>query len=55
MAQNHVLSYVSCCVGQSENLICPAKSPWNEDAKIGIGLVSSSNTSGENQQNNFPK
>ena len=50
MAQNHVLSNVSCCVGQSENLNCSSESPWNEDAKIGIGLISSSNTSQENQQ-----
>ena len=55
MAQNHVLSNVSCCVGQSENLTCSSESPWNEDEKIGIGLISSSNTFGENQQNAFPK
>ena len=41
MVQNHVLSNVSCWVGRSENLICPSKSPWNEDAKIGIGLICS--------------
>ena len=55
MAQNHVLSNGSCCVGQSENLNCSSESPWNEDAKIGIGLISSSNTSQENQQNDFLK
>ena len=27
------------------------ESSWNEDVKIGIGFVSSSNTSRENQQN----
>ena len=55
MAQNHVLSHDSCCVRRSENLICSSESPWNEDAKIGIGLISSSNTSRENQQNVFTK
>ena len=55
MAQNHVLSNVSCCVGQSENLTCLSESTWNEDAKIGIELISSSNTSRENQQNDFLK
>ena len=32
-----------------------SESPWNEDAKIGIGLISNSNTSRENQQNVFTK
>ena len=50
MAQNHVLSNVSCCVGRNENLTYLSEIPWNEDAKIGIGLISSSNTSRENQQ-----
>ena len=31
----------------------PFESSWSEDAKIGIGFVSSSNTSQENQQNAF--
>ena len=31
------------------------ESPWNEDAKIGIGLICSSNTSREKQQNAFTK
>ena len=53
MAQNQVLYNVSCWVRQSENLICPSESPWNEDSKIGIGLFCSSNTSQENQQNVF--
>ena len=44
MAQNNVLSYVSCSVGQSKNLICSCESSWNEDAKIDIEFVSSSNT-----------
>ena len=34
--------------------MCSYESPWNEDAKIGIGSVSSSNTSRENEQNAFP-
>ena len=38
-----------------QNLIDSCESSWNEDAKIGIGFVSSSNTSRENQQNDFPK
>ena len=29
------------------------ESTWNEDAKVGIEFVSSSNTSRENQQNAF--
>ena len=32
-------------------MMCSYESPWNE---IGIGFVSSSNTSRENQQNAFP-
>ena len=55
MAQNHVLSNVSCCLDRSENLACSSECPWNEDAKIGIRLISSSNTSRENQQNVLPK
>ena len=55
MAQNHVLSDVSCCVGWSENLTCSSESPWNEDTKIGFGLISSSNTSREKQKNVFTK
>ena len=55
MGENYVLSNVSCCVGRSENLTCSSESPWNEDAKIGIGLISSSNTSRENQQIFLPK
>ena len=51
MAQNHVLSYVSCWVGRSNNLMSSCESSWNEDVKIGIGFVSSSNTCRENQQN----
>ena len=31
------------------------ESSWNEDAKIGIGFVSSSNTSRENEENVFTK
>ena len=27
MAQNHVLSNISCCVGQSDNLTCSSESP----------------------------
>ena len=50
MTQNHVLSNISCWVGRIENFICPSQSPWNEDAKIGFGLICSLNTSGENQQ-----
>ena len=38
-----------------KNLMCSYESPWNEDAKIGIGSVSSSNTSRENEQNAFPE
>ena len=41
MAQNHGLSYVSCFVGWSENLTGSCKRSRNEDAKIGIGFVSS--------------
>ena len=48
-------SNVSCWAGRSENLTCLSESPWNEDAKIGIGLISISNTSRENQQNVFTK
>ena len=55
MAQNHVLSNVSCWVGRSETLICPYESPLNEDEKIGIGLVCRSNTFRENQQKKFTK
>ena len=55
MAQNHVLSNVSCCIGWSENLTCSSERPWNEYAKICNGLISSSNTSRENQQNVFTK
>ena len=55
MAQIHVLSNVSWWVGRSENLIDPSESPWNEDAKIGIGLISRSNTSRENEKNVFTK
>ena len=55
MAQNHVLSCVSCCVGRSKNLICPSESPFKEEAKIGIGLISSSNNFRENQQKVFTK
>ena len=35
--------------------MCSYEIPWNEDAKIGIWFVSSSNTSRENRQNAFPK
>ena len=38
MAINHVLSCVSCLVGQSKNLIGSCENSWNEDAKIGMGL-----------------
>ena len=55
MAQNDVLSDVSCCVDRSENLTCSCESSWNENAKIGIGFVCSSNTSRENEQNALPK
>ena len=55
MAKNHVFSYVSCLVGRSKNLIGPCGRFWYEDAKIGIGFVSSSRTSRENEQNAFPK
>ena len=55
MVQNHVLSNVSCCVGRNENLTCSSESPWNEDTKIGFGLISSSNTSREKQKNVFTK
>ena len=34
MAQNHVLSNVSCCVGRSENLTFSYESPWNEDLRM---------------------
>ena len=34
---------------------CSCESSWNEDMKTGVGFVSSSNTSRENQQNVFPK
>ena len=47
MAQNHVLSYVSCLVGRCKNLLDSCESSWNEDAKIGIGFVSISSTSRE--------
>ena len=40
MAQNHVLSYVSCWVGRSTHMIGSCESSLNEDAKIGIGFVS---------------
>ena len=36
-------------------MISSFESSWNEDAKIGIGFVSSLNTSRENRQNAFPK
>ena len=55
IAQNHVLSNFSCWVGRSENLIGSSESPWNEDAKIGIGLTCSLNTSREKFQNVFTK
>ena len=55
MAQNHVLSYFSYWVDQSKNLIDLYKSSWNEDAKIGIGFVSSWNSCRENQPNAFSK
>ena len=55
MAINHVLSCVSCLVGQSKNLIGSCESSWNEDAKIGIGFVSCSSTSGENLKKSFLK
>ena len=55
MAQNHLLSNFSCCDSRSENLTCSSESPWNEDAKIDIGLIFSSNTSRANQQNVFTK
>ena len=42
MAQNHVLSNVSCCVSRSQNSTCSSESPLIEDAKIGIGLICSS-------------
>ena len=38
-----------------KNLTGSFESPWNEDAKVGIGLICSSNTSRENQQNIFTK
>ena len=38
MAQNHVLSYVSCLVGWSKNLVGSCESSWKEDAKIVIDL-----------------
>ena len=46
---------MSGLVRRSKNLICSCESSWNEDAKIGIGFVSSPNTSRENQQNTFLK
>ena len=55
MFENHVLSYVSCWISGSKNLIGSGESSWNEDAKIGIGFVSSSITSRENRQNAFSK
>ena len=36
MTQNHVLSDVSCWVGQSENLICASESSWNENSKLAL-------------------
>ena len=53
MAQNHALSYVSCWVSWSINLICLCESSCNEDAKVGIGFVCSSNTPRKNQQKCF--
>ena len=53
MAQSMVLSYVSCWVCRSKNLIDSCESSWNKDTKIGIGFVSSANTSRENPQNAF--
>ena len=44
IVQNHVLSQVSYWVGRSKNMICSCESSWNEDSKIGIEFVSSSNT-----------
>ena len=55
MAQNHVFSYVSSWFGQSKNMLRSCERSWNEDAKIGKGLVFSSITSQENQQNAFIK
>ena len=56
MAQNNKNCLMSASTaGGSKNLIDSYESSWNEDAKIGIGFVSSSNTSRENQQNDFPK
>ena len=34
--------------------MCLSESPWNEDVKIGIGLICGSNTSPENQQKILP-
>ena len=45
----------SCSVYGSKNLIDLCESSWNENAKIGIGFVSSSNTSRENRRNAFSK
>ena len=56
MAQNNQNCLRSASTaGGSKNLIDSYESSWNEDAKIGIGFVSSSNTSQGNQQNGFPK
>ena len=46
-------SYFSCWISRSKNLISSCESSWNENAKIGIWFVCSSNTSWENQQNAF--
>ena len=55
MAQNRVLSYISCWVNWSKILMGSSESSWNEDTKIGIGFVSSLNTSRENEENAFTK
>ena len=55
MAQNHALSNVSCCISRSEDLTSSSESPWNEGAKIGLGLISSSNTTRENEEIFLPK
>ena len=52
-----IMFFLMSAVG-SKFLLCPSESPWNEDAKIVIGLFCSSkasNTFRENQQNVFTK
>ena len=54
MAQNRALLW-QLLSWLSKNVIGSWESSSNEDAKIGIGFVFSSNTSRENQQTAFPK